>query len=260
MTSILPQPEQTWLDNNGLPLAGGKIYTYIPSSTTPKATWQDANQVVLNGNPVVADSSGRTIIYGSGTYRIIVQDSLGNQIYDQESAATLDDSVISAAMLPVVGASTTSEARDLMGVTAAISAAISAINLITGPTGPVSTTPGPTGPTGATGSAGSGATTLFKQNPGYFKDLNSGFVVQFGNGATPSTGQTTVMFPLAWPTTVVALLSGTSGGGEGGWWSNTVLTSDGPPPSGFVLTTSSPFVGGNYVGGPMGFWWFAVGW
>lgn len=87
--SLLPNGKQTFFDANGNPLVAGKVYFYIPNTTTPKDTWQDAGQNVLNTNPVILDAAGRAIIYGSGTYRQIVQDSNGNVIWDQPTSATL---------------------------------------------------------------------------------------------------------------------------------------------------------------------------
>jgi hypothetical protein len=81
--SLLPNGEQVFLDNNGSPLAGGSVYFYVPGTLTPKDTWVNSGQTVLNTNPVVLDSAGRAIIYGSGSYRQILKDSLGNTIWDQ---------------------------------------------------------------------------------------------------------------------------------------------------------------------------------
>lgn len=81
--TLLPLAEQQFVDGNGKPYAGGKVYFYIPSTTTPKTTWQDAAGSVPNTNPVVLDSAGRAIIYGTGAYRQILKDSLGNLVWDQ---------------------------------------------------------------------------------------------------------------------------------------------------------------------------------
>lgn len=86
--TLLPLPEVTFFDANGNPLAAGTVQFYIPSTTTPKDTWKDAAGTILNTNPVVLDSAGRAIIYGSGSYRQLVKDSLGNTIWDQVTADT----------------------------------------------------------------------------------------------------------------------------------------------------------------------------
>lgn len=86
--TLLPPGEITFLDANGQPLAGGRVYFYVPNTTTPKDTWQDSGETTLNSNPVILDGSGRAIIYGAGTYRQIVQDLNGNTIWDQLTADT----------------------------------------------------------------------------------------------------------------------------------------------------------------------------
>lgn len=86
MASLLPTGETTFLDANGIPLASGTVTFYIPGTTTPKDTWQNSAQTILNPNPVTLDSAGRAIIYGSGSYRQVVKDSLGNLVWDQETA------------------------------------------------------------------------------------------------------------------------------------------------------------------------------
>lgn len=89
--SILPPPRTIFLDSNGNPLAGGSVSTYIPGTTTQKQTWQDEAQTILNTNPVILDEAGGAIIWGSGSYRWIVEDSNGNLIYDQ---VTTDNSQV----------------------------------------------------------------------------------------------------------------------------------------------------------------------
>lgn len=45
--------------NQGVVLAGGKIYTYLAGSTTPAATYTDSTGTVTNSNPITLDSAGR---------------------------------------------------------------------------------------------------------------------------------------------------------------------------------------------------------
>lgn len=80
---LLPNGKQQFIDINGSPLVGGTVTFYVEGTTTPKTTWQDADQTTPNTNPVVLDSRGQAIIYGSGIYRQIVRDSDGNTIWDE---------------------------------------------------------------------------------------------------------------------------------------------------------------------------------
>jgi hypothetical protein len=83
MAQLLPNGNQQFIDANGNPLVGGLVYFYIPNTTTAKDTWQDAAQTTLNANPVVCDSRGQATIFGSGDYRQILKDSVGNSIWDK---------------------------------------------------------------------------------------------------------------------------------------------------------------------------------
>ena len=46
-------------DNNGVPLAGGLIYTYAAGTSTPQATYTSALGTIAHSNPIVLDASGR---------------------------------------------------------------------------------------------------------------------------------------------------------------------------------------------------------
>lgn len=81
--SLLPNGKQQFVDANGIPLAGGTVQFYVPGTTTPKDTWQDTGETILNTNPIVLDGSGQAIIYGEGVYRQVVKDVDGNLIWDQ---------------------------------------------------------------------------------------------------------------------------------------------------------------------------------
>jgi len=84
VTSILPLAKTQFSDSQGVPLAGGSVGYYVPATLTPKQTWQDAAQSVPNTTPIVTlDGAGEALIWGSGAYRQIVKDSVGNLIWDQ---------------------------------------------------------------------------------------------------------------------------------------------------------------------------------
>lgn len=87
--SLMPDGKQQFLGNTGVPLASGKVYMYVPNTSTFKNTWQDAAGMTLNTNPITLDSSGRALIYGSGIYRQLVTTSTGVTIYDALTTSTL---------------------------------------------------------------------------------------------------------------------------------------------------------------------------
>lgn len=85
--TLLPNGKQQFEDINGDPLVAGTVEFYVQETLVPKDTWQDSAQAVLNTNPVVLDSRGQALIYGSGVYRQIVKDVDGNTIWDQLTAS-----------------------------------------------------------------------------------------------------------------------------------------------------------------------------
>ena len=85
--ALLPNGEQQFFDNNGNPLTSGTVDFYAPNTTNRMTTWQNAGETIVNTNPVILDAAGRAIIYGQGTYRQVVKDSIGNLIWDQNTAA-----------------------------------------------------------------------------------------------------------------------------------------------------------------------------
>ena len=81
--SLLPNGQQTFVDANGSPLAGGSVYFYIPGTTTAKFTYQDPGLTVPNTNPIILNAAGRAIVWGVGEYREVVYDQFGTLIWDQ---------------------------------------------------------------------------------------------------------------------------------------------------------------------------------
>jgi hypothetical protein len=80
--TLLPNGKQQFINGNGVPLAGGSVYTYVPSTTTPKTTWQDSGASIANTNPIILDANGMATIYGTGTYREVVYDANSNLLFD----------------------------------------------------------------------------------------------------------------------------------------------------------------------------------
>ena len=92
MAVLLPNGKQQYFaTSDGSPLAGGKVYTYEAGTTTPKATYSDADGLVANANPVILDSRGEATIFWSGAYKVTVKDSLDNTIYTVDDISTVID-------------------------------------------------------------------------------------------------------------------------------------------------------------------------
>lgn len=87
----LPNGRTLFTDSNNVPLVGGTVTYYIPNTTTPKDTYQDEALTIPNTNPVVLDGAGTATMWGSGLYRQVVKDVLGNLISDQEVGLVIDD-------------------------------------------------------------------------------------------------------------------------------------------------------------------------
>ena len=79
MSKALTQwPRVRFMDANGAPLSGGKIYTYLTGTSTPKTTYSNATGTA-NANPVVLDSEGYADVWldGDYAYRFRLENSAG---------------------------------------------------------------------------------------------------------------------------------------------------------------------------------------
>jgi len=64
VTAVLsPVVKQFFLDNNGRPLVGGKLFTYIAGTTTKQPTYVDSVGVTQNSNPVILDYRGEANLW-----------------------------------------------------------------------------------------------------------------------------------------------------------------------------------------------------
>jgi hypothetical protein len=82
MASVLLSPVgngQQFFNNNGIPNAGGLIYTYQAGSSTLLTTYTTVNGTIANTNPIVLDAYGRTpseIWMQTGySYKFVIQTS-----------------------------------------------------------------------------------------------------------------------------------------------------------------------------------------
>ena len=87
MAILTPMPVMQFFDDNGDPLAGGKLYTYEAGTTTPLATYTDEGGGTANTNPVILDAAGRANIWLATTdlYYWELEDADGNQIWTADN-------------------------------------------------------------------------------------------------------------------------------------------------------------------------------
>lgn len=116
-TRILPEGRAPWLDSEGKPLSNGRIHTYAPGTSAPKATYYDRSKAVAHANPIQLDADGRPPgpIYWDGAYKYLLEDQFGAIVYFQdnygdESATITADG---ASLLPNGGFETDSDGDGL---------------------------------------------------------------------------------------------------------------------------------------------------
>lgn len=89
MAILSPPPKAQFLDANGAPLAGGKVYTYQAGTTTPLATYTTAGGTTPNANPVILDARGEADIwYAPGvSYKVVLRTSADALIWTVDNIA-----------------------------------------------------------------------------------------------------------------------------------------------------------------------------
>jgi hypothetical protein len=78
--SALAGAGQQFFDNNGNPLSGGKLYSYVAGTTTPQTTYTNASGSTAHTNPIVLDSAGRVAtgeiwVTASQNYKFVLKTS-----------------------------------------------------------------------------------------------------------------------------------------------------------------------------------------
>lgn len=82
---LLPNLKTRYFDANGLPLAGGKLYSYEAGTNTPLATYTDSTGTVPNSNPAILDADGYADIWmGSATYKFMLTDANDVSIFTED--------------------------------------------------------------------------------------------------------------------------------------------------------------------------------
>lgn len=79
--------------DNGVPLVGGLIYTYLAGTTTPAATYTSSTGLTANSNPIVLNAAGRPPyeiwLDGINSYKLVLKTSAGVQIWVMDNITGL---------------------------------------------------------------------------------------------------------------------------------------------------------------------------
>lgn len=79
--------------DNGVPLVGGLLYTYLAGTTTPAVTYTSSTGVTPNANPIVLNAAGRPPyeiwLDGINSYKLVLKTSAGVQIWVMDNITGL---------------------------------------------------------------------------------------------------------------------------------------------------------------------------
>ena len=91
--TVMPSPVFTGIDNNGNPLAGGKLTTQAAGTTDSLATYSDAALSSPNANPVILDAGGRAVVYLSNdtAYKFVLKTSADVEVWSQDNIQSVQN-------------------------------------------------------------------------------------------------------------------------------------------------------------------------
>ncbi len=96
----MPPPILQFFDANGLPLVGGKLYSYVAGTVTPHATYLDSGLSSPNANPIILDGDGKCVVWIDATaYKFVLQDSLGVVQWTRDNVQIIPDGSITTIKL-----------------------------------------------------------------------------------------------------------------------------------------------------------------
>jgi hypothetical protein len=83
--AVIPFLLSGLVDLSQTALSGGQVYTYAAGTTNPKAIYADKALTSAYTQPLILDSDGRAIAYGSGLYKFVVKDAVGNTVFTADN-------------------------------------------------------------------------------------------------------------------------------------------------------------------------------
>jgi len=106
MSYLTPSPKQQFFTSNGVPLSGGKLYTYEAGTSTPIPTFTSAQGNIANTNPIILDSRGECnlwINFGS-RYKYKLTDANDVEIWTVDNiGGPIDSQTVNVKLYGAVG-------------------------------------------------------------------------------------------------------------------------------------------------------------
>ena len=84
-------------NDNGDPLAGGKIYSYLAGTNTPTSTYTTSTGNIAHTNPIILDAAGRVPsgeiwLLFNASYKFVLEDSANNLIGTYDNVGGIGNS------------------------------------------------------------------------------------------------------------------------------------------------------------------------
>ena len=88
--TLTPSPKMQFFTAAGIPLVGGKLFTYASGTTVPLATYTDDTGYTVNTNPIILDSRGEAGVWlGPSRYTFVLKDPNDNLIWTVDGVGTI---------------------------------------------------------------------------------------------------------------------------------------------------------------------------
>jgi len=96
-TSIATPPKLQFFTAGGVPLSGGKLYSYAAGTTTPLTTYTSSSGSVANTNPVILDSRGEADVwFSSATYKLKLTSSTDVDVWTVDNLNGPDQATLAS--------------------------------------------------------------------------------------------------------------------------------------------------------------------
>lgn len=107
MAILSPLPKMQFFSSAGVPLAGGKLYSYVAGTTTPLATYTTQAGTIANTNPIILDSRGEASVWlASSAYKLKLTTAADVELWTVDNISSAETFGASQLLSNVVGSDT----------------------------------------------------------------------------------------------------------------------------------------------------------